>query len=80
MHFVPIGYSWRGTVGERLGTGRRDRPRPYRFRAPVLAATELARPASGDRYPGYDQDSGQANPVHSKHGLRALRSERKEAD
>jgi hypothetical protein len=46
----------------------------------VLAALELARPASGDRYPRYDHDSGQANPVDSEDGLRALRHERKEDD
>jgi hypothetical protein len=46
----------------------------------VLAALELAPLASGDRYAGYDQDSGQANPVHSEDGLRALRRERKEDD
>ena len=46
----------------------------------MLAAPELAPPASGDGYPRYDQDSGQANPVHSEDGLGALRRERKEDD
>src|ERR1700704_6293917 len=81
MHFVLIGYSWRGTVGEGFGSSRRNRPVVcVSFRAWVLAPPERAAPASGDRYPRYDQDSGQANPVHSEEGLRALRRERKEDD
>ena len=41
---------------------------------------DLVAPASGDGYSRHDQDSGQANPVHSEDGLGALRRERKEDD